>query len=346
MSANSPLVNAHINRVANENSGDFSTIDQSWLQTVYAWLVSEGIASSLLHWADPAFGVTKSGSNITRVYDLGSTYLPRTLDLTAYDSTKTTYNATGLNSLIPAFVNSDGASYLYWGRNNRFTQIRWKQQLTIAALYARTQSTSDICFAGIPTSSTTPNWVTNPSGYNIDMTPKYTGSLIPGISLVHTSGTPGSIQFKLSDRTATSQTASVTASGATTQIAIGTYDGTTMKAYSDASGGTGNTSLISDPLFAGDQALAGCRRGASLNAPLLTVGDTVAVSAFASPNDAPFTTLGQVMSIPNKAFALGARTFTNSYAQFKASCIIILGVGLDATKASSLYNLLKTRAGI
>ena len=76
------------------------------------------------------------------------------MDLTPRDSTKTTYSATGLNSLIPAFVNADGSSQLYWGRNNRYNQIRRKQQLTIAALYARTQTSANICFVGTPTSST------------------------------------------------------------------------------------------------------------------------------------------------------------------------------------------------
>ena len=75
MTANSPLVNAHITRVG-DDGGDVSTIDQAWLQTVYAWMVSNSVDKSLLHWTDPAFGVAKTGSNITRMYDFGSTWLP------------------------------------------------------------------------------------------------------------------------------------------------------------------------------------------------------------------------------------------------------------------------------
>ena len=127
----------------------------------------------------------------------------------------------------------------------------------------------------------------------------------------------------------------MTASGATTQIAIGTYDGTTMTAYSDGTGGSGNTGLFRDPYFASDCALAGCRNGALLDVPVLCIGDTKAYATYTSPNTPPYTTFGNA-----------ALTYTNAYAQFKASSIIVLGVGLDSTKATSLYNLLKTRAGI
>ena len=345
MSANSPLVNDHIKRVTFDG-GDPTTIDQTWLQTAYAWLVSEGVGSSLLHWADPAFGVQKSGSNIQRLYDLGSTYLPRTLDLTPRDSSKTTYSTTAINSSIPGFVNSDGSSQLFWGRNARYNQIRWKRQLTIAVLYERSQTSSNICFVGNSTSSTTPTFITNNVNYDSGQLPKFDGPLIPGISLVHTSGTPGSIEFSLSDRTATSTTASVTASGAATQIAIGTYDGITMTAYSDASGGTGNTGLIQDPIFGGDQALAGARNGAFNVMPVLCVGDTKASAALPSPNEPPYGTGTPVMSYPYLAYPQGTITYTSAFAQFKASSIIVLGIGLDSTQAASLYNLLKTRAGI
>jgi hypothetical protein len=345
MLANSALVNAHINRVM-DDGGDPTTIDQTWLQTAYTWLTSNSVDKSLLHWADPAFGIAKSGSNITRIYDLGTTWLPRSMDLTPRDSAKTTYNATGLNSLIPAFVNSDGSSQLYWGRNNRYNQIRFKQQLTIAALYARTQTSSNICFVGTATSSTPGNRLTSGGNYNFDMTPKFNGPLVPGISLVHTSGRPGIIEFSLSDKSAISTTASVTASGARTQIAIGTYDGETMTAYSDATGGRGNTALFRDPLFAGDQALAGCRKGSSIDNPVLCIGDTKAFASYLNSNEPPYNAGSVTMTSPNLAYANATFTYTNAYAQFKASSIIVLGVGLDSTLAISLYNLLKTRAGL
>lgn len=328
MSANSQLVNAHITRVFDE-TGSVSTIDQTWLQTAYAWLTSNSIDKSLLHWADPAFGHIKSGSNISRIYDLGSTWLPRSLDLTPQDSTKTTYSATAINSLIPGFTNSDGSSQLYWGRGVRFNPFRAKQQLTIAALYSRTQTSSDICFVGEAASTSTTD--------TFQGTPNSNGALVPGISLIHTSGTPGTIQFNLQDRTlagtgASAVVASVTASGATTQVAIGTYDGTTMKAYSDATGGTGVTTLFRDVFHVRDSGLAGARNDAPLAKPLLCVGDTLAIASLPSPNTPPF--------------AAPTRSYVNAYAQFKASSIIVLGVGLDSTKAASLYNLLKTRAGI
>jgi hypothetical protein len=314
------------------------------MQTAYQWLVDNGVSKSLLHWADPSFGVLRSGANITRIFDLGSTYLPRGLDLTTTSPSNTTYSTAGLNSLIPAFTNANGSSYLYWGRNARFNQIRWRQQLTIAALYERTQTSSNICFAGVPTSSTVGTWVSNPTNFNQGHVPKFNGPLIAGTSLVHSSGTPGTIQFNLSGNS-TTVTASVTASGATTQIAIGTYDGTTMKAYSDATGGTGVTSLPRDPLFAGESSLAGCRKGGSRDKPVLCVGDTLAISSNPNPTVPPFDS-SQIMTSPFSAYAHGTLAFTNAFAQFKASCIIVLGVGLDSTKAASLYNLLKTRAGI
>jgi hypothetical protein len=326
MSANSPLVNRHITRVI-ADGGDASTIDVTWLQTAYAWLVSNSVDKSLLHWVDPAFGVAKSGSDITRIYDLGTTWLPRSMDLTPRDRTKCTYSATGLNSLIPAFINADGSSQMYWGRNYRYVQIRRKSQLTIATLYARTQTATDVVFAGIPTSSTTT--------YTFLGTPDYNSSMVAGISLKHGSGTPGTISFSLNDKSFTPKVATVTGSGATTQIAMGTYDGTTMKAYSDVTGGIGVTTLFQDPYHGTDNALSGARKGSLVDTPVLAVGDTMAKAVFASPVVPPLIT----PSGPGL-------TWTDAKAQFKASSIIVLGVGLDATKAASLYTLLKTRAGL
>ncbi len=327
MSANSPLVNRHITRVI-ADGGDVSTIDVTWLQTVYAWLVSNSVDKSLLHWVDPAFGVQKNSSNIQRIYDLGSTWLPRSMDLTPRDSSKTTYSATGLNSLIPAFVNADGSSQMYWGRNYRYVQIRRKSQLTIAALYARTQTSTDVVFAGIPTSSTTTFTFLGTPDYNVS-------APVAGISLKHGSGTPGTISFSLNDKSFTPKVATVTGSGAATQIAMGTYDGTEMKAYSDASGGSVVSSLFQDPYFGTDCALGGARNGSIPNFPVLAVGDTLAKAVFDDPVVPPLVTPGGP-----------GITYTDAKAQFKASCIIILGVGLDGTKATSLYNLLKTRAGL
>jgi hypothetical protein len=79
---------------------------------------------------------------------------------------------------------------------------------------------------------------------------------------------------------------------------------------------------------------------------VLCIGDTLAYFSYPTPNTPPFNTGTQVMSVPCSAFEMGTPTYTSAYAQFKASSIIVLRVGLDSTQAASLYNLLKTRAGI
>lgn len=141
------LVNKHMTRVL---AGGGSAYDVTWLDTVSAWLESEGLRQHLLFWTNPAFGVAKNGSNeISKCFDLGCTLLPRGGDWTARTPAQSTYSATGLNSTTPAIVGASGSlSQGYWGAARdgfiRTNQIRRKirsgEGLTFLAVYQKSHT--------------------------------------------------------------------------------------------------------------------------------------------------------------------------------------------------------------
>lgn len=227
VSSSEARVNAHIDRVL-EDGADPTTINRAFLDRAVAALDTIGLWNILELWTHPAFGVKKSGSVITKVYDLGTTRLPRSDDFKPTTS-NTTYSATGVNG-GPCWANSTTSAYGYWGHRMRGNTIQQKRQITILAAYERTQTSSDLTFVG-----SGPIWGT-----------AYDGSKI--LCLKHTAGSPGSIEFSLSDETSV-KTASVTASGSGLQIAIGTYDGTSMYAYTGSTAGTAVTTLDPNPDF-------------------------------------------------------------------------------------------------
>lgn len=215
VSSSSAFVNAHITR-ALAAGADASTIDRTWMDTFDAWLVSEGLSNNLMFATMVDFGVIKDGSNIiSKIFDMGTTRLPRGGDYTPTTSS-TTYNATGINS-NPAWVNGSTTARGYYG-GGRLNNIRRKTQITLFAAYQK------------------PN--------TFQITPLAWGET-GGMKLTHTTGSPGGISCSLSDATQT-KTATATISGSATDFhtAAATFDGTTLLAYSDAVAGSGQTGLV------------------------------------------------------------------------------------------------------
>ncbi len=209
-------VNAHLTRAA-AGGADMTTCDRTFMDTFYAWLTSNGLKNNLLFATMPEFCVAKSGSVISKIFDMGTTRLPRGGDYTA-GTANTSYNATGINSK-PAWVNSANTAYGYYG-GGRLNNIRRKTQITMFAAYQK-------------------------PGTAI-ATPFVSGQFSVRMMLSHTAGTPGGAEFRLYDQTQT-KTATATVSGLATDVhtLAGTFDGTTLLAYSDAVAGSGSqTGLV------------------------------------------------------------------------------------------------------
>jgi hypothetical protein len=215
-STSNARVNAHLTR-ASLGGADMTTCNRTTLDNFDAWLVSNNRVNNLRYATMADFCVIKSGSVISKFFDYGTTRLPRGGDFAPLTS-NTTYSSTGINSK-PAWVNStSGACGAFGG--GRQNNIRRYKQITLFAAYQKPNTNTIIPFV--------------------------TGQFNSIMSLSHLSGTPGSIAFKLSDASASPVTATATVSGSATDVhtIAGTFDGTTMLAYSDAVAGSGQTGLV------------------------------------------------------------------------------------------------------
>lgn len=214
-STSSAFVNAHLTRAA-ANGADMTTCNRTVLDAVDNWLVSNSLSNNLLFGTMAQFCVAQNGSNqISKIFDIGTTRLPRGGDYTP-TTTSTTYGATTINSK-PAWVNGATNAFGYYG-SGRLNNIRRKTQITFFSAYQK-PGTGQVTPLGVGENS--------------------------GIVLYHASGAPGTATFALTDAT---QTLSATSafSGLATDFhsSAGTFDGTTLLAYADAVAGTGVTGLV------------------------------------------------------------------------------------------------------
>jgi hypothetical protein len=200
---------------------DATTINQAWLDSVYNWLTTNGLFNNLLFGTMADFGVARSGSVISKIFDIGTTRLPRGGDFTTMGS-NTTYSTTAIGAGA-GWVNGTTTAWSYYG-NGRLNNIRRKTQITAYAYYQKPG-----------TGSATP------------LATGYYGNIgnQGGMGLYHSAGTPGVANFSLTDATQT-KTATATITGlATDKHSIaGTFNGTTLLAYADAVAGTGQTGLV------------------------------------------------------------------------------------------------------
>lgn len=214
-STSSAFVNAHLTRAA-AGGADMATCNRTFMDTFDAWLVSNGLSNNLLFASMPEFCVSQSG-NVTKIFDMGTTRLPRGGDYTPLTS-NTTYNATGIGGK-PAWVNSTGSAYGYYGGTAAYlNNIRRQTQITLFAAYQKPGTAA--------------------------LNPFAIGQFGNRMMLSHTSGSPGAINCLLSDATQ-QQTATATVVSATAfNTSACTFDGTTWLAYSNATAGSGLTGLV------------------------------------------------------------------------------------------------------
>jgi hypothetical protein len=304
-------VNAHFDRVLTDGA-DPSTINLSWLTQVDNWLIQNNLEQDLLFWTDPAFGVKRNGNVIQKVYDLGTTRLPRGGDYTPLTS-NTTYTATGINGSAPAWVNGNSSAAGYYG-NGRVNTIQRQRQITVAAVYQRTDSTIDSALFGS-------------KGYG---TSGGVESEDSQLSLMHKAGTPGTINFNLSDGIAVMHTASVPASTAAVQIAAGTYDGAQMLAYSNGVAGSPNSALNPNTNFTVFSALKGF------------TGDGGAAGFYSWWGRLPVLGSGSHEAMYDEGDGSYAPVydFPDHESMFNASDLIVLDKALTAAQVTSLTALL------
>lgn len=215
-STSSAFVNAHITR-ALADGADSTTCNRTMMDSFDNWLVSNGLSNNLLFATMADFCVAKSGSVVTKVYDMGTTRLPRGGDYTPMTS-GVTYNATGVGGK-PAWVNATSADKGYYGGNRSYlNNIRRKTQITFFAAYQK-PGTSQI----------------QPFVY---------GQFAGRTYLSHDSGTPGTISCALTDATQQKIATATPASATAFNTAACTFDGTNWTAYSNATAGTPQTGLV------------------------------------------------------------------------------------------------------
>ena len=281
-----PEVNAHYTRALAEGA-DATTCNQAMMDSFYGWLTSNGMKNSLLFAAMPEFCVAKSGSVISKVFDMGTTRLPRGGDYTTQTS-NTTYNATGVNSK-PAWVNGSTAGGYYGG--GRYNTIRRKTQLTLFAVYQK------------PSTGT--------------FTPFVMGQFTDRLLLSHTSGSPGSINCLIYDGTTQGNVTAAPASATAVNTASCTYDGTNWTAWANATAGTPQTGLvIPSPTMNPSDILTGQIDASGKASPgqlvrVLVSGNSqgmaqLGIGVFASGNESQASVRGQFVF--DKAFTSGQQT--------------------------------------
>lgn len=321
-SSSSAFVNEHIDRVLDDGA-DISTVNRDFLDRADGMLDSVGIRNVLEIMSHPAMGAdTTAPGGFLKVYDLGTTRLPRSEDFKARTA-DTTYDATGVNG-GPCWINANTNSWGYWGNLKRGNTIQMKRQITIIVAYERTQTTDDFTFVG-----TGPIWDNLIDGNKI-------------IALKHTAGTPGSIEFSLSDETST-KTATVTASGSGMQIAIGTYDGTSMYAYTGGTAGSAVTTLDPNPEFgeltAGN--VPGYVQGSLAGSRSYKGGSDPDVMASPFPGIYPLLGSGSVHCYNLRRYtASDIPTFTESNAKGKIQCVMILEEAVSPAQITDIISFL------
>lgn len=291
------FVNEHIERVLADGAL-LSSIDTAWLSTCDAWLTTNDAHKYLQMWADPSFGHRTVDGKL-RVYCLGTTRLPRGGDFNAH-TTNTTYSATGLNGVAPAWVNSVASAHGYFG-GGRLNSIRRKVEITAFAVYQK-PGTSEAGFLATDE--------------------------FRGMSLSHTSGTPGNVSFMLTDDPASglvTATSTVSAVSATApHVAMGVYDGADVIAYCDGIAGTPDPDLPPNANLANPHTLKG-KQGHQGTTPFLASG----------------VTGGSKYNISTQTY-----NFNSNQALFTCGALGWFEVGFDPALVSSFTDLYQTRMGL
>ncbi len=184
----------------------------------------------------------------------------------------------------PGVVNSAINAFGYFG-SGRTNPIRRKNQITFAAAYSKPDTATDSTLLGIDE--------------------------FGGISIQHSSGSPGSAKFNYYSGSTKTESGTLTGSGP--HVVIGTFNGTTMKVYADGTASTGQS--------ANSTYLWGAYGG--------TYGETRAVLVTGSQNSKYIDGSGNI--------------FEDSQGKASVADLIVFDKGLSATEAAALDTLLATR---
>lgn len=236
-SAQNAMVNKHVNRVLNDGGSGY---DITFIATADQWLSSNNTYRYLNWWTDVRFGYKLNGSGfISRIYDLGTTLLPRGGDYTPTTSntwpstsSNTSYSANSFRGTTPSWVNNASSAHGYFG-NGRLNNIQRWNEITLLAAYQK-PGTASAGFFG-------------------------TGEF-NGYYLAHGSGSSGTVDFAMSPAGVNTYTvASVAFSSATAaHVAAGVFDGSTGTAYLDGVAGTPvDFSAFANPTLTTNQQLLG-----------------------------------------------------------------------------------------
>lgn len=300
-SNNTLMVTRHVNRVINDG-GDITKIDMTFLATADAWLTSNNTYRYLNWWTDVRFGIKLDGSGfIAKIYDLGTTYLPRGGDYTpttsnTYPSTSsnTSYSTNSFRGTTPSWINNAGTARGYFG-NGRANNIQRWSEITMLAAYQK-PNTSAATFFGL--------------------------GEFTGMYFQHGSGSTGNITFAMvCDKTSPSTftNATVAFSSATAaSVAAAVADGTNMIAYLNGTPGT--------PVSMG----ASANNGAMLKDTVLRGQYSLDVQ---SEGQGPVLASGS----HDTRFSYTARTynFGNSEAQFTGAGLAVFNKGLSQSLVQS-----------
>ena len=239
-STSTAFVNAHMTRALLDGA-DSTTCNRNGsglsMDAFDSWLTSNGLQNNLLFATAADFCVkgTVSGAGaVTKVYDMGTTRLPRGGDYTTMTS-GVTYNATGVGGK-PAWINAANTDKGYYGGDRSYlNNIRRKTQITLFAAYQK-PSTNQI-------------------------RPFASGQFSSAMYLEHSSGTPGTVNCAIFDGSGQKVATATPISATAFNTAACTYDGSQWLAYSNANVGSlcsgCNTLVIPSPTLNPADALTG-----------------------------------------------------------------------------------------
>jgi len=278
-SAQNAQVNKHVNRVINDGGSGY---DITFIASADQWLNSNNTYRYLNWWTDVRFGYKLDGSGfISKIYDLGTTLLPRGGDYTPTTSntfpstsSNTSYSATSFRGTTPSWVNNANTARGYFG-NGRANPIQRWNKITALAAYQKPGTSLATLFG--------------------------TGQFNRGWYLQHGSGSSGNVSFVMGNVggsaliTATVPFASATAA----HVAVGKFDGSNLTAYLDGVAGTPvDASSLDNPGMLNDTPLRGQYRTTATTSPILISGartglQTLLTRAYnTSENEALFTGAG------------------------------------------------------